>query len=200
MNKKVKICGLYRDEDIEMVNELLPDYVGFVINYPKSHRNVTIDQVFAWKEKLSPQIKVVGVFVDQDSALIEKVAPCLDVVQLHGNEGVMKLAILQEILPNMEFWKAFAVKSHADIEKAMSFPAHKILLDYGKGEGKSFDWHLLDQVKKPFVLAGGISPENVAEAMALTMVEIIDVSSAVETDKVKDKEKIEKLLKNASRR
>lgn len=199
MTTKLKICGLYRDEDIAMVNQCLPDYVGFILNVPKSHRNVTPEQVRAWKEQLSPKIKIVGVFVDQEPQYIAQIAPSLDVIQLHGDEGVMKLAILEHLCPGKEIWKAFAVKTAQDVQTALAFPAHKILLDYGKGEGKPFDWSILEGITQPYILAGGISPQNVSQALSLCHPSIVDLSSGVETDKKKDMEKIKQLCKEMNR-
>ncbi len=192
---KVKICGLYREVDIHMINQLLPDYVGFVINVAKSHRNVSVEQVLRWKTILSPKIMTVGVFVDENPELIQSVASALDVIQLHGKEDIKELQQLQKLLPEKEFWKAFSVKTSEDVQKALTFPADKILLDYGKGEGKSFDWNILKDITKTYILAGGITPDNVKEALSLTSPEIIDLSSGVETDKIKDKDKIQKLFK-----
>ncbi|MFI3253717.1 MAG: phosphoribosylanthranilate isomerase [Eubacteriales bacterium] len=196
---KVKICGLYREEDIHMINDFCPDYVGFVIHVPKSHRNVTVEQVLQWKKILAPSIQTVGVFVDENPDLICQVASVLDVIQLHGSEGEGALEGLRKRLPDKEFWKAFAVKTTEDVAAALSFPADKILLDYGKGEGKSFDWHILKKILAPYILAGGITPENVKEAISLANPEIIDLSSGVETNKVKDPEKIKQLLKEMKR-
>lgn len=196
---KVKICGLYRDEDIEMVNELLPDYVGFVIDVPKSHRNVSVSQVIEWKKVLDPRIQTVGVFVNSSVEDIVSVSSALDVVQLHGSETEETVAILkkalEELAPSMEFWKAFSVKSKEEVERALAFKADHILLDYGKGEGKTFDWSILKECKQSFFLAGGITPENVKEAIKTYAPELIDVSSGVETNQKKDRDKIKKLLK-----
>lgn len=198
MNMKVKICGLYREEDIQYVNEFLPDYIGFILYVEKSHRNIHPKQVLGWKKILDPQIKTVGVFVNATLDEILAVAPALDVIQLHGNESEEYLQHLKENLekdfPNITYWKAFSIKTKEDIETALSFPADKILLDYGKGEGKTFDWSLLENISTPYILAGGLTPENVGEAIDRFHPEIIDLSSGVETDKKKDREKIKKLV------
>lgn len=199
MSTKVKICGLYRTEDIHMINEIIPDYIGFIINIPKSHRNVSISDVLKWRTILNPQIKSVGVFVNEPIENILEVANALNVIQLHGNETEEYLSNLREkskiINDNLEFWKAFSVKTPEDIKNALEFPADKILLDYGKGEGKTFDWTILKTATKPFILAGGINPENVKEAINNYSPQIVDLSSGVETNQVKDKEKIKKLMK-----
>lgn len=196
---KLKLCGLYLPEDILMVNEFLPDYVGFVINVAKSHRNVSLEQVLQWHTILSPDIKRVGVFVNEALENIVSVSTGLDVVQLHGEETVEELARLRESLPQMEFWKAFSVKTTADVEKALAFPSDKVLLDYGKGDGKSFDWRILDGITKPYILAGGINPHNVKAAVENTTAEIIDISSGIETNRKKDPELVKQLYKEMMR-
>lgn len=198
MRVKVKICGLYRMEDIFMINEIFKenviDYVGFVVNIPKSHRNVSVSQVHEFRKKLNAQVKTVGVFVDEPLESVADVAFSLDVIQLHGSESVEYLGKLRKQCPDKEVWKAFSVKTTEEVENALEFPSDKVLLDYGKGEGKTFDWTILKEVKKPFILAGGITPENVKKAILEVSPEIVDLSSGVETDKIKDEIKIKKLL------
>lgn len=192
---KIKICGLFRPEDVEYVNQTEPDYVGFIVNVPKSHRNLSIDQVNKLTQHLKKNILKVGVFVDEPLDNLVEIEKSFDILQLHGKEDEIYLEKLRKLLPKKEIWKAFSVKTEDEVEKALQFPGDKILLDYGKGDGISFDWSILENVQKPFILAGGITPENVGQAVARFQPEIIDVSSGVETEKRKDLQKIKKMIK-----
>lgn len=196
---QVKICGIYREVDIDYVNESLPDYVGFIINVPKSHRNVDTTWVLSQKNRINAMIKTVGVFVNATIEEIVTVAPALDVIQLHGNESLEEFLHLKQFLtpdfPKMEYWKAFSVKTKEDVAHALAFPTHRVLLDYGKGEGKTFDWSILEEVTAPYILAGGIQIENVAHAIKMLHPSMIDLSSGVESDGKKDPVKIKNLLK-----
>lgn len=181
---KIKICGIFREIDVDYVNEALPDYVGFV--FAKSRRQVTIEQAKNLKQKLNPKIKAVGVFVD---ASIEKInelinQKIIDIVQLHGNES-----------------EAFISKINATVIKAVRIGdeipqnADYILFDgINAGSGEVFDWSLLPSTKKPFFLAGGISLNNIDEAIKINPF-CIDVSSSVETDGFKDKSKISEIVR-----
>lgn len=195
----LKICGLYRPEDMEIANQTRPDYVGFVLFVEKSHRNITTSPLKEFSGMLHPCIQKVGVFVNPTCEQLLEVAEYLDVIQLHGWETVEDLQKFQDLLSkefpekNHQFWKAFTVKTAEDVQKALDFPTSLVLLDYGKGEGKSFDWNLLTDIQKPYILAGGITPENVGEAVQRFQPHMIDVSSGVETRKTKDIQKIRKL-------
>lgn len=189
---KVKICGLRRHEDIEIVNTYLPDYVGFIINYPKSFRSVNVLQVKEMVRELDPSIQAVGVFVDES---IENVIECIketgiDLVQLHGHESYDYIKILQQYVPVI---KAFVIQDERDIDIALKSPADYILLDQGKGSGKTFDWSLVPKIERPFFLAGGITLDNVEKTKGLKPYGI-DVSSSVETERVKDKEKVKLMI------
>ena len=109
---QIKICGLFRSCDIEYVNEAQPDYAGFILNFPKSHRNLTADQAAGLRSRLSPGIKAVGVFVDQPMDTILSAAKLigLDVIQLHGHEDDAFIRELRE-KSGLPVWKAFKVRS-----------------------------------------------------------------------------------------
>ena len=195
---KIKICGLYRPEDIDYVNRAEPDWCGFVINFPKSHRSVTPDQARKLRAGLSRHVRPVGVFVDQPA---EEVAALLNdgtlaAAQLHGPEDegyIAKLRSLTQGHPmwsGYEIWKAFKVRSQADLDAANASTADMVLLDNGYGTGESFDWSLAGGVKRPFLLAGGLTPENIPQAMKQLHPYGLDISSGVETDKKKDLNKI----------
>lgn len=185
---KIKICGLFRKEDIDFVNEALPDYAGFVLNFPKSHRNISLDQAEMLSKNLDPKIKSVGVFVDADISYIEEAARrgIIDVVQLHGSESADYIRELKRrvFLPIIR-----AVK--VDGGETQPLGADLLLLDSGKGTGKQFDHSLINREKigAPFFIAGGITPENIREAARFEPFGV-DISGGVETDKLKDRKKI----------
>lgn len=192
---KIKICGLYREEDIEYVNRAMPDYAGFVF-YEKSHRNVNAEKMMAFRRKLDPRIPAVGVFVDEPMEhIIELITSmAVDIIQLHGQEDESYIRRLRSVLPEIEIWKAFKVRSMEDLKKAESSSADEILLDNGYGTGTCFDWKLLGGMKRDFILAGGINVDNVRDAIEEFKPECVDVSSSVETDKKKDEAKIREII------
>lgn len=195
----IKICGLSRPEDIAAVNEAEPDYCGFIIDFPKSHRNVTIEQVRELREKLSDTIVPVGVLVDQP---IERAAMLLnedvvDIIQLHGHEDEVYIGQLRHLLEKREkqIWKAFKIRCRKDLEKAAASSADAIVLDNGYGTGETFDWSILEDSEailgeKRIFLAGGLTPENIETAARMPGIWGVDLSSGVETDKKKDRVKI----------
>ena len=189
---KIKICGLFRPCDIEYVNAVRPDWCGFIVNFPKSHRNRTPDQVRALRRGLAEGVVPVGVFVDQP---VEDVAALLNdgtisVAQLHGHEDAAYIAALRAAAPGHPVWRAFKVRGPEDLEAAGASPADLVILDNGYGTGETFDWSLAGGVARPFLLAGGLTPENIPDAIRLLHPYGLDISSGVETDKQKDPEKI----------
>lgn len=188
---KIKICGLYRDADIDYVNEAGPDYAGFILNFPKSHRSLTPERAAALRDRLAPGIRAVGVFVDRPVGEVLAAAETvgLDVIQLHGREDGGYIAALRA-LTGCELWKAFKIRSAADLAAAGESAADAVLLDNGYGTGEAFDWSLAADFKRPFALAGGLTPENIPEAVAAMRPLLVDISSGVETDKIKDRTKI----------
>ncbi len=188
---KIKVCGLYRDADIDYVNEAGPDYAGFILNFPKSHRSLTPERAAALRDRLAPGIRAVGVFVDRPVGEVLAAAETagLDVIQLHGREDDGYIAALRA-LTGCELWKAFQIRSAADLAAAGESAADAVLLDNGYGTGEAFDWSLAADFKRPFALAGGLTPENIPEAVAAMRPLLVDISSGVETDKIKDRTKI----------
>ena len=187
---KIKLCGLSRTQDIEAANALKPDYIGFVFA-KKSKRRVTHLQAAELKSKLNSDIKAVGVFLDDDLDMVASMMNLgiVDVVQLHGAEDEEYLQKLRKITEK-PIIKAFVIRSLDDVKRAEQSSADYVLLDGGKGEGKAFDWSLLKEIKRPYFLAGGLSPENVAEAVKNLNPFAVDVSTGVETGGVKDSEKM----------
>ena len=189
---KIKICGLSRPCDIDYVNEAKPDFCGFIIGVPKSRRNVTAEQVRLLRKSLRPGIQAVGVFVDAPLDLIAGLVRdgALDLVQLHGQEDEAYIAALRGRI-SVPIIKAFSVRTREDVDRAEQSAADHILLDHGAGgTGKTFDWSLLTGVARPYILAGGLTPENLPEAIKGLRPWAVDLSSGVETDGKKDRSKI----------
>lgn len=191
---KVKICGLSRPADIEAVNQYQPDYAGFIINFPKSHRNCTPEQVQALHAQLSDSIPAVGVTVNQPletvAALFEQ--GVIDIAQLHGQEDESYIDELKR-RTGKPVWKAFRIRSADDLDAARASSADMILLDNGYGTGETFDWTLVRDIGRPFILAGGLCEDNIDDA-AKMQPDAMDISSGVETNRVKDPEKIRTLI------
>ena len=183
---KIKFCGMRRPEDIAAANELKPDYIGFVFA-KKSRRRVDAETAAALKSLLSPDIRAVGVFVDEDAERAAGLlnAGVIDLAQLHGHEDDAYVARLRH-LTDRPVIRAFRVSSPADIRRAERSPADLVLLDAGAGGGAAFDWELLRSMRRPFFLAGGLDSENVGDAVALFRPFGVDVSSGIETDGAKD--------------
>ena len=215
---KIKFCGITREQDIEVINRLKPDYIGFVFA-KKSKRYVTKERAAELKAKLDPGIKAVGVFVDEDVNAVAELLNegIIDVAQLHGNEDEEYIGQLRKLtelsvaakfhendekadtteLPgytNCCIIKAFQIKSEADLQAAEKSSADMILLDAGKGEGKTFEWKLLKDFKRPYFLAGGLDTDNVTEALKFLNPYGLDVSSGIEKDGLKDEALMEKFI------
>lgn len=191
---KIKICGLFREEDIDYVNLYRPDYAGFV--FAKSRRQVTAEWVKKARRKLDPQIIPVGVFVDEDPQIVIQLmqAGIIEVAQLHGAETKEMISYIFTQTGKTVI-KAIQVRATEDINPWNDSKAEFLLLDSGQGTGKTFDWTCISDVEKPFFLAGGIAPDNVCEAVRQIRPYGIDVSSGVETDNKKDPEKIRELIR-----
>lgn len=191
MSTKIKICGLTRAQDIQAANALQLDYIGFVFA-PKSKRFVAPEQAKQLRRQLAPGIRAVGVFVnappEQIAALLAD--GTIDIAQLHGQEDAAYIARLRS-LTRAPIWQAFRIESTEDISRANASPADLVLLDHGAGgTGERFDWALLHGMARPFVLAGGLTPQNAAEAIAKARPYAVDASSGCETNGVKDPAKM----------
>ena len=187
---KIKMCGLSRIEDIEAANAIKPDYIGFVFA-EISKRRVSALEASKLKSKLDPDIKAVGVFLDDKLDFVASMLNLgiVDVVQLHGSEEEEYIEKVRQIT-NKPIIKAFIIRSKEDVERAEKSTADYILLDGGKGEGKVFDWSLLKNIKRPYFLAGGLNPGNASDAVKALKPYAVDVSTGIETDGVKDREKM----------
>ncbi len=188
---KIKLCGLSRICDIEAANILRPEYIGFVFA-KNSKRYVSPEEVCMLRERLSPGIKAVGVFVREDAEVVAALLTrgVIDVAQLHGGEDEAYIRRLRE-LTRKPLIKAFRVETAGDIAAAEKSSADHVLLDSGEGgTGSVFDWELLGQIKRPYFLAGGLTPGNAGRAVRELHPYGVDVSSGIETDGKKDSDKM----------
>lgn len=190
----IKICGLRRLEDILTVNEFKPDFVGFIFAENRK-RTITVEVARELKTKLLPQIKAVGVFVNQTAEYVAEIANSgiIDLIQLHGQEEETVIKKLKSLTVKPVI-KAISVTNAEDISKWENSEADFLLLDNGiGGTGEKFDWSLIREVGKPFFLAGGIDATNILEALAKKP-DIIDISGGVETEGFKDRDKIKEII------
>lgn len=197
---KVKICGLSRIEDIQYCNELTPDFIGFILDFPKSKRNITFDKAKELKSLLNKNIKSVGVFVNANIDTITKYCTenIIDIIQLHGNEDVKYINELKSRV-NKPITKAIRVKSAEEIIQADKLPCDYLLLDtyvsnIVGGSGLTFDWSVIPQISKPFFLAGGLNVDNVSKAIEMYNPFAVDVSSSVEDGDFKSYNKIKEFI------
>ena len=187
---KIKFCGLTRAEDIFAANEILPEFVGFVF-YKKSRRNISVENFIALKNILDKKISTVGVFVDEKISTIAEIAKNLDYIQLHGAEDENYITTLRKFT-DKKIIRAFKIKIADDLELAEKSSADFVLLDGGAGEGKIFDWSLLKNFNREYFLAGGLNCENIFHALKILKPFAVDVSSGVETNHLKDTDKMRK--------
>lgn len=193
---KIKICGLQSKEDISYVNQLKPDYIGFVFLQGR-RRYVSPKNAAVLRVHLNPSIQSVGVFVNES---IENIVHLLQnqtiqIVQLHGQEDASYVQKLKSLY-NCPVIKAVIIKTKEDIQKALDYPADYLLLDSGLGTGKTFDWSLIQNIDRPFFLAGGLTSENVIKAISMTHPYAVDISSGVETNQRKDYTKMEAFIQS----
>jgi len=183
---KIKLCGLMRPEDIEAVNILKPEYIGFVFA-PGSKRYIDPEQAAAFKNILDPEIRAVGVFVDARKELVLKLLEdnVIDIAQLHGNEDDEYIDHIKNV-SGKPVIKAFRISCSGDIPAVQQSRADYVLLDSGAGTGKVFNWDLIRSIKRPFFLAGGLDHENVRQAVNELKPFAVDVSSGIEVNGIKD--------------
>ena len=193
---KIKICGIRRLEDIEIVNRYKPDYIGFV--FAESKRKVSHDLALKMRKELSSDIVPVGVFVDAEASEITGLfeSGVIEIAQLHGNESEEYIMNLKENTNgNLKIINAIEMSDEKDLLKYDSSKADYLLLDSGKGSGKTFDWRLIRKdLKKDFFLAGGIDIFNVKKAIEEIDPYAIDLSSSLEIDGFKDENRIKEIM------
>lgn len=202
---RIKICGLRREEDIRFANAVQPDFVGFV--FAPSRREVSLEKAAQLRRLLKPEIPAAGVFVNASpEEILEPVKrKIIQMIQLHGQEDKDFIKYIKS-RTSLPIIKAVSIKTREDVQNCRRLAADYLLFDQGSGgTGKTFDWSLLcgenhqekgafhQMIGKPFFLAGGISESNVEEAITCFHPYAVDVSSSVETDGVKDFEKMKRL-------
>ena len=197
----IKICGITNLKEIQDINEVKPDYIGFV--FAESKRKVSVDEAKELSNALNKGIKIVGVFRNNSEEeilnILSKVP--LDVIQLHGDEDNEFINSLRE-KSKVEIWKAITVSSKNDMEKALKYEVDTLVLDGSTpGSGNVFNWDNLKDINinKRIFLAGGINENNVLEAINKVKPDGIDTSSGVEIidekGRRKDKEKMKRLIR-----
>ena len=209
----IKICGMRRKEDIEAANACRPDFIGFILS-PGFRRSVTPEAAEQLARRLAPGILKVGVFVNESVERVASAAGFLDLIQLHGKEDNAYIRDLRGRLMTTNdprgrlmttndprgrlLIQAFRIRCANDLKRAMESEADYLLLDNGTGTGEAFDWSLIRDAEalkhgaaaKPWILAGGLGPDNVAEAVRRFRPFAVDLSSGAETDGWKDPEKM----------
>ena len=193
---KIKICGLKRLEDIEIVNKYRPDYMGFV--FADTKRKVSHELARQLKDKLDPKIISVGVFVDAPKEEIVELFEngTIEMAQLHGLESEDYIKDLKAMTDNkLIVIKAIEMSQDTDLLKYDSSNADYLLLDSGKGSGKTFDWRLIRKdLKKDFFLAGGLNKDNVTQAIEEFEPYAVDLSSSLEVNGFKNEDKIKEIM------
>ena len=193
---KIKICGLKRLEDVEIVNKYKPDFVGFV--FADSKRKVTLNLARQMKQNLDDSIQSVGVFVDAaiDEILEIHKLGIIDMAQLHGSESDEYIEELKKKSNcQLKIINAIEMDDEKDLLEYDNSTADYLLFDSGKGSGKTFDWRLIRKdLKKEFFLAGGLNYQNISQAINEFDPYAIDLSSSVETNGYKDELKIKKVM------
>ena len=190
----VKLCGMRRVEDMEAVNRTMPDYAGTICS-PGFKRSVTMETAGQLRAALDPKIPLVGVFVNEEIGRIRSFleAGIIQIVQLHGAEDAAYLERLRQVT-DVPIFNAYQIKQKRDLTAALKSTADRILLDSGTGSGEKLDWSLLTDLTRPFLLAGGLTPENVTSALEQVHPAGVDVSSGIETDGWKDAEKMARFV------
>lgn len=194
---KIKICGLTKEEEAQYLNRHQVDYAGMVLFFPKSKRNITIDQAKQIMAALSDGIQTVAVVVEPDLGQVRQIEEAgFDYIQIHGK---LPEHLLEQI--QIPVLKAFNVKDMEQYERFHNSPqvAGYVFDAQEPGSGEVFDWSLVTQIPrddKLFLLAGGLQPENVAEAIRYVRPDGVDVSSGVEYTKQpgKDPKKVERFV------
>lgn len=195
---RIKICGLKSLEDIKIVNQYDPDYVGFV--FAGSKRKIDKTTAAALKKELDKSIKAVGVFVNEPVENIIKLCreQVIDIIQLHGEETEEYIKKLKNILSN-PIIKAIGIDKESGLIPSIKYQVDYMLYDtvakgqFG-GSGVTFDHRILADRQHPFFLAGGLHKDNVAEAVRNCRPYCVDVSSGVETDGKKDEIKVKDFI------
>ncbi len=185
---EVKICGLFRERDIDFVNQYLPDYAGFVIKYSKNRHSLSTDKAEALIRLLNPGIAAVGVIANQPldaaSELLDR--GIVDILQLRGDESDDYIRALKE-KTGKPVWRTFLLRNISALEAAATSSADMVILE---SVSEDFDWTQCAGFARPFYIAGAINPSNIVRVTKLVSPAGVDLSSGIETDGIKDKGKM----------
>lgn len=199
---KIKICGLMKDCDVDYINESYPDYVGFI--FAHTRREISAEDARRFRRKLAEGIQAVGVFVDEEPERVVWLLQegIIDIAQLHGHEDAAYVEALKRktgclVVKALSPETGQREESYEDYVKA---GADYFLFDSGNaalagGTGKTFDWSLIPDGNHPFFLAGGLHAGNIEDAIYSVKPYAVDISSGVETDGVKDRDKILEIVR-----
>ena len=188
---RVKLCGMFRECDIDAVNECLPDLCGFIHSFPRSHRNIDLETMSHLRSRVDGRVLTVMVVVDLPAELAASSANLsgTDVIQLHGHEDNSYVRDLASRFTG-PIIQACRIRGAKDVDRALASRADMVLLDAGQGSGETFDWALVERFseRRPYILAGGLGPLNVADAIRALRPWGVDMSSGIETGGHKDKD------------
>lgn len=200
----VKLCGLRTAADVAAANAAQPDFAGFVIDVAGKRRSIPLARAVELASSLDPAIRPVGVFVDAPVETVNRFLTEIPnaAVQLHGSEDAAYIASLRLVAglqagqasdpAKARIIQAFRIETVGDTLRAAASTADLVLLDSGQGSGRTFDWRLLTGFPRAFLLAGGLGPDNLVQAMAKARnaaggcFKGVDMSSNLETDGAKD--------------
>ncbi|CAK8053882.1 phosphoribosylanthranilate isomerase [Eupransor demetentiae] len=182
---KIKLCGNFRLEDVTYLNQVRPDFAGIVLS-PGYRRSVSAELARQMRATLNPAIALVGVFVNADLDEILAYRDLLDYVQLHGQESEELVADLQK--------NGLKVIQVMQVDQQVPTRADYRLLDAGKGSGQTFDWKKIKTSSTPTILAGGLKPTNLKEAIATVQPDVVDISSGSEVDGLKNLKQMQTLV------
>ena len=192
---KIKICGIRRLEDIQIINKYKPDYIGFV--FADSPRKISYNMARQLKNELNPSVKSVGVFVNEDINKIIKLCEdkIIDMVQLHGDENESYISNLKEKTDNIQIIKSIIITGDEDLKEYEHSQADYLLLDSGKGSGKTFNWDSINKnTNKKLFIAGGLNSDNINHLIKEFKPYAVDLSSSLEVNGYKDELKIKKIM------
>jgi len=192
---KIKICGLKRKEDVEYVNLAKPDYAGFVFAGIK--RKIDFQTAANFRSLLNKNINSVGVFVNEPIENIISLCKdkTIDIIQLHGDENEQYIDALRQKVDNKIIKSVKIQFTINNLQLTINSKVNFLLFDSGMGSGETFDWGLIKGYDKPFFLAGGLNKDNIAKALKTLKPYCVDLSSGVETNGLKDFEKIMEIMR-----
>ena len=191
----VKFCGISGPSGAEYINLTCPDLMGMVFA-PGSKRRIELSEAAKISHDLNEGITAVGVFRDQPMEDILKIAEAphvIDMIQLHGSESEEYIDDIRTATGLLVI-RAFTVSTKEEATLAAESSADYIMFDTGPGTGRTFDWSVLEDIERPFFLAGGLTPDNVGEAIERVHPYAVDTSSGIETNGHKDPDKMRRFM------